>query len=77
MGLGLNEEALTFNRLAIVFGEAGTMAGLAELLVALWLVVFWVELVEAPFAVTGVLEVVVMVLESCLPLSFPLNGGIV
>lgn len=77
MGLGLNEEALTFNRLAIVFGEAGTMAGLAELLVALWLVVFWVELVEAPFAVTGVLEVVVMALESCLPLSFPLNGGIV
>ena len=53
------------------------MAGLAELLVALWLVVFWVELVEAPFAVTGVLEVVVMALESCLPLSFPLNGGIV
>lgn len=77
MGLGLNDEALTFNRLAIVFGEAGTMAGLAELLVALWLVVFWVWLVEAPFVDAGVLEVVVMALESCLPLSFPLNGGIV
>jgi hypothetical protein len=76
LGLGLNDEALTFNRLAIVFGEAGTMAGLAEFLVAL-LVVFWFVLVEAPFAVTGVLEVVVMALESCLPLSFPLKGGIV
>ena len=53
------------------------MAGLAEFLVALLLVVFWFVLVEAPFAVTGVLEVVVMALESCLPLSFPLNGGIV
>lgn len=77
LGLGLNDEALMFNRLAIVFGEAGTMAGLAEFLVALLLVIFWVGLVEAPFAVTGVLEVVVMALESCLPLSFPLNGGIV
>jgi hypothetical protein len=77
LGLGLNDEALTFNRLAIVFGEAGTMAGLAEFLVALLLAVFWVVLVEAPFAVTGLLEVVVMALESCLPLSFPLKGGIV
>ena len=78
LGLGLNDEALTFNRLAIVFGEAGTMAGLAEFLVSpLLLVVFWFVLVETPFAVTGVLEVVVMALESCLPLSFPLNGGIV
>ena len=77
LGLGLNDEALTFNRLAIVFGEAGTMAGLAEFLVALLLVIFWFEFVEAPFEVTGVLEVVVMALESCLPLSFPLNGGIV
>jgi hypothetical protein len=76
LGLGLNDEALTFNRLAIVFGEAGTMAGLAEFLVALLLVVFWFVLVEAPFAVTGVLEVVVMALEFCLPLV-PLNGGIV
>lgn len=76
LGLGLKDEALTFNRFAIVFGEAGTMAGLAEFLVAL-LVAFWFVLVEAPFAVTGVLEVVVMALESCLPLSFPLNGGIV
>ena len=79
LGLGLNDEALTFNRLAIVFGEAGTMAGLAELLVALLLAVFWFVLVEAPFAVTGVLDVVViaLALESCLPLSFPLKGGIV
>ena len=78
MGLGLNDEALTFNRLAIVFGEAGTMmAGLAEFLDPLLLVVFWFVLVEAPFAVTGVLEVVVMALESCLLLSFPLNGGMV
>jgi len=77
LGLGLNDEALTFNRLAIVFGEAGTMAGMAEFLVALLLIVFWFGLGEAPFAVTGVLEVVVMALESCLPLSFPLNGGIV
>ena len=74
LGLGLNDDALTFNRLAIVFGEAGAMAGLAEFLVAL-LVVFWFAV--APFVVTGVLEVVVMALESCLPLSFPLNGGIV
>ena len=75
LGLGLNDEALTFNRLAIVFGEAGTMAGLAEWLVeflAALLVVFWFG---APFA--GVLEVVVMALESCLLLSFPLNGGMV
>ena len=71
LGLGLNDEALTFNRLAIVFGEAG----LAEFLVAPF--AFWFVLVEVPFAVTGVLEVVVMALESCLPLSFPLNGGIV
>ena len=74
LGLGLNDDALTFNRLAIVFGEAGAMAGLAEFLVAL-LVVFWFAV--APFVVTGVLEVVVMALESCLPLSFALNGGIV
>jgi len=78
LGLGLNDEALTFNRLATVFGEAGTMAGLAEFLAALLLVVFWFVLAEAPFAVAGVLAVVVMALAFCLPLlSFPLNGGIV
>ena len=77
LGLGLNDEALTFNRLATVFGEAGTMAGLAEFLAALLLVVFWFVLAEA-FAVAGVLAVVVMALAFCLPLlSFPLNGGIV
>lgn len=76
MGLGLNDEALTFNRLATVFGEGGTTAGLAEFLLVL-LVVFWFVLAEAPFAVTGVLEVVVMALAFCLPLSFPLYGGIV
>lgn len=76
LGLGLNDEALTFNRLAIVFGEAGTMAGLAEFLVALLLDVFWFVLVEAPFVVAGVLEVVETGLEFCLPLV-PLNGGIV
>ena len=75
LGLGLNDEALTFNRLATVFGEAGAMAGLAEFLTVL---LFWFVLAEAPFAVTGVLEVVVMALAFCLPLpSFPLNGGIV
>ena len=78
LGLGLNDEALTFSRLlATVFGEGGTMAGLAEFLaVLLLLVVFWFVLAEAPF-VTGVLEVVVMALAFCLPLSFPLKGGIV
>jgi len=68
LGLGLNDEALTFNRLATVFGEAGAMAGLAEFLAVLLLVVFWSVLVEEPFAVTGVLEVVVTVLAFCLPL---------
>lgn len=79
MGFGLNDEALTFNRLATVFGEAGATAGLAEFLVVwlLLLVVFWFVLDVAPFAATGVLEVVVITLAFCLPLSFPLKGGIV
>lgn len=77
MGFGLNDEALTFNRLATVFGEAGTTAGLAEFLVVLLLVVFWPALNPAPLAATGVLEAVVMALAFCLPLSFPLKGGIV
>ena len=81
LGLGLNDEALTFNRLAAVVGEAGTTAGLAGLAVflavSLLLVVFWFILDAAPFAVTGVLEIVVTALAFCLPLSLPLNGGIV